>query len=74
MQSKRWLPFGGVAFLQGLQDKVSQRSSLVSPGAPCFDLRRRMLVPKRWAGGGGRGLSVWAVLFVVTLMIGAAGT
>ena len=53
MQSKKWLPFGGVAFLKGLQDKVSQRSSLVSPGAPCFDLRRRMLVPKRWTGGWG---------------------
>ena len=54
MQSKKWLPFGGVAFSHGLQDTVSQRSSLVSPWAPCFDLRRRMLVPTRWAGGGWR--------------------
>ena len=44
MQSQRWLPDGGVAFLLGLQDNGSHLSVLVSSGVACLGLRLRVVV------------------------------
>ena len=68
MQSKKWFPFGGVAFLLGLQDNVSQRSSLVSPGGSLLWFTSTG-VGAKVVGGSGRGLSEEAVLFVVAVTL-----
>ena len=44
MQSQKWLPDGGMAFLLGLQYNVSHLSALVSSSVACLGLRLRVVV------------------------------
>ena len=44
MQSQKWLPDGGMAFLLGLQNNVSHLSALVSSGVACLGLRLRVVM------------------------------
>ena len=44
MQSQKWLPDGGVAFLLGLQNNVSHLSALVCSGIACLGLRLRVVM------------------------------